>query len=368
MHLKYSLRLLLLLFASYQVFATLPTPIPMQSATCTPTASPSSTPTCTPYVKDCGGVESDPDQGEVDDPEPTPIPEEFQPSEKTLDPPTMLKWRVFPPMDNSTPPWPAVLVIHGGNFLFGGLYGDNNELVAQDLAAKGYYPLIVNYRLAPCGRLAGQYGHNDPDSGRPPQQTDDIKTHIRAIRQDTHCNGKVGIVGASAGGSHAVFVGVDKTLSTGWPNWIASDRPEAIVSCSGAYDFSDRDDRKWNGDPYDLDITITQRKIENYTNTCVREEQRTFSPVALINYSTGMRPTFAINTVEDSMPWHQIRTLQCALQEAGVSSSNYRVWSIPGSDLHAFHYWQSPIRDTDPVINSIRVRDRVVEFLDANLR
>jgi acetyl esterase/lipase len=364
---KYYPLFLLLFFAPAKLFAVLPTPIPMQSATCTPTPTPAATPACEPFILgDC--TETDPDAGEADSPTPTPIPTEFQPPDQTLDPPTMLKWRVFPPTDGSSPPWPAVLVVHAGNFWQGGYYGDNNELVAQDLAAAGYYALIVNYRLAPCHQIAGQYDHTDPASGRPPQQTDDIETEIKAIRSDTlHCNGKVGVVGGSSGGSHAVFAGVNKTASTGWPNWVSSDRPQAVVSCSGAFEYSDRDDKKWNGQSY-ANMTAFIKTIENYTNTCVREEQKTFSPVRLINYSVGMRPIFAINTAEDNMPWHQLICLQCALQDAGVPTTNYRVWSIPGSDLHAFHYWRSPIKDTNPVINAIRVRDRAIEFLDTYLK
>lgn len=115
------------------------------------------------------------------------------------------------------------------------------DMVAQDLADAGYYVLVASYRLAPCGQIEGQPCHNaDAATGRPPQQTNDIKAEIRAIRADTvHCNGKVGVVGGSSGASHALFVTLD-TSTTG--NWSPSLRPDCAVGLSGAYDFSDRTD------------------------------------------------------------------------------------------------------------------------------
>ena len=69
------------------------------------------------------------------------------------------------------------------------MYGRAEELVAEDLAAAGYYTLIVSYRLAPCDVIKGQPCHDiDALTGRPPQQTDDNKAELKAIRADTaHC-------------------------------------------------------------------------------------------------------------------------------------------------------------------------------------
>jgi acetyl esterase/lipase len=119
------------------------------------------------------------------------------------------------------------------------MYGQVLEMVAQDLADAGYYTLVASYRLAPCGVIMQQPCHDvDALSGRPPEQTDDVKAEIRAIRADTvHCNGMVGVVGGSAGGSHALFVALDTSTSS---TWNSSLRPDCAVGLSGAYDFSDR--------------------------------------------------------------------------------------------------------------------------------
>jgi len=89
------------------------------------------------------------------------------------------------------------------------------EKVSRDLQSSGYLALAVTYRLARCGRITGQDpNYEDPLSGRPPEQTDDIKSLIKAARSlTTLCNGNVGVLGGSAGGSHAIFVALDKTTS-----------------------------------------------------------------------------------------------------------------------------------------------------------
>ena len=69
----------------------------------------------------------------------------------------------------STPgPWPAVLVIHGGDFYTGSPDSSMESIVcAQDLTAAGYIAFSIEYRLAPPGALPGQIS-----DGRFPDQTD----------------------------------------------------------------------------------------------------------------------------------------------------------------------------------------------------
>jgi acetyl esterase/lipase len=134
-----------------------------------------------------------------------------------------LEWRRFEPA--GTAPWPTVVLLHEGEFDSGWPFGQAIEnMVAPNLKAAGYYVLVPSWRLAPCGLITGQHCHeNTPDgrqSGRPPQQSDDIKAIIRAARADAKClNQKVGVVGGSAGATHAVWVALDTNSSTGWPNW-----------------------------------------------------------------------------------------------------------------------------------------------------
>ncbi len=177
---------------------------------CTPTPAPSPE-QCPPNINDLSCPTPAP--LEVVDPlDPTPdppvesIPSQFQPPDGS-----QLTWQKYIPA--GTGPFPTVLVFHGGEFKGGDARDVGVQKVCRDLKSKGFLALAVNYRLAACGRITGQ----DPNfldrfSGRPPQQTDDAKTLVKAARSLAGlCNGNVGVLGGSTGGSHAVFIALDKT-------------------------------------------------------------------------------------------------------------------------------------------------------------
>jgi acetyl esterase/lipase len=236
------------------------------------------------------------------------------------------------------------------------------EKVCRDLQASGYLALAVTHRLAQCGRISGQDpNYEDPLSGRPPQQIDDIKSLIKAARSLTSlCNGDVGVIGGSAGGSHAVFVALDKTASPAntYPNWCQNgedDRPLCAVGLSGAYDLSDRLDQ-------------TQSYVndnENYTNTSDRITQRSFSPVAKVRAESEQTfmPLYLVNSDGDSMPPHQIEDMRCALVGAGINSNLYTVKTITQNFDHAFALWSDRLFQGGP-----KVRDKVLEFLDDHVK
>lgn len=328
-----------------------------QGQTCTPTATISPEPACNAHVK--GPCDPPPTSEAVASPVPVAIPTEFQPPGKD----GLLKWRIFQPNDGKGR-WPVVLVIHGGGFKAGSYFGEHIDTCAQDMADAGYYALVVNYRLAPCGYIPGQEDHSDPLSGRPVEQTNDIKALVRAARADTHCyNGQVVAVGGSGGGSHALWVTLDKTASDGWPNWHASDRLEAAVGLSGAYDYSDRTPESY------MDLTTFRNDVENYTNTCKREDptgpidEKRFSPVTKV--TSDAPPIYIINTEEDTQPWHQIVDMQCALENAGLT--NFKAWTIPNPSQHSFAYWHSPICEHLPCTVYPLVKDSVIQFLDSHV-
>ncbi len=245
------------------------------------------------------------------------------------------------------------------------MYGDTLEVVAQDLAAAGYYTLIVSYRLAPCGQIQGQPCHNvDALTGRPPQQTDDIKAEVRALRADiTHCNGKIGVVGGSAGGSHALFVALDTVTSS---NWSAVMRPDCVVGLSGAYDFSDRTPEDY--DVHHVDpVSTFAYDVTNYTNSVDLAVQKSKSPVSLVTTPTlsiPFKPAFVINSQYDPMPFHQIVDIQCAFQTHSVSSSLYQVLTISDNSKQAFALWYEYDDSSPPQ----QVKTRVISFLDKYLK
>lgn len=227
---------------------------------------------------------------------------------------TPLHWDVYTP--SKPGPWPAVLVIHGGNFYGGGItYPPSLVQCAQDLAAAGYIAFSIEYRLAPPGKLPGQNS-----DGRFPDQTDDVRLAILAARSDPRCNGQVGAVGGSAGGSHAAY-----TASTGTRG---QDRLDVAVSLSGAYDLSD-----FSLNP---NIDTFTSNVTNYVGVTSSNVTalRAASP-AWVADSTAS-PIFMANSLEDPMPYSQLNDMMQHLDALGLV--NYNSTSYSGAD-HSFDNW-----------------------------
>ena len=227
---------------------------------------------------------------------------------------TILHWVAYTP--SGTGPWPAVLVIHGGNFL-GGSPDGSPELItcAEDLANAGYLALAIEYRLAPPGSLPGQVS-----KGRFPDQTDDVKLAVRAARADPRGNGQVGAVGGSAGGSHVAFV-----AATGA---VGEDRIDVGVSLSGAYDFTD-----FSPNPSLGNFTAN---VTNYVGVPTTDTAalRTASPAWLADGTIA--PLYLVNTIEDPMPYSQLPDMFTRLD--GNVVTDYQAITLPG-DLHSFSNW-----------------------------
>lgn len=241
-----------------------------------------------------------------------------EPSElfATADDGTPLHWTVYAP--EGTGPWPAVLIIHGGNFK-GGTPTSSPESVTcgRDLAAAGYIAFSVEYRLAPPGRLEGQVS-----DGHFPDQPNDIRLAVLAARFDSRCNGQVGSVGGSAGGYETAFMAGTGTTGV--------DRLDVGVSLSGVYDCSD-----FSPDP---NLGIFTKNVLNYLDVTIFEIDalRAASPAYLVDSNTA--PLFLVNTEGDPMPFSQLGDMTDSLDALGLT--NYQALTLPG-DLHSFAYWGS---------------------------
>lgn len=103
--------------------------------------------------------------------------------------------------DQESGPVPAVLVVHGGSFIRGTKDDASIASIARDLAASGYAAFSIQYRLAPA------YPY--------PAANEDVAAAVRWLRdparvQQYHLDPRrIGIVGASAGGTLASYLGVD---------------------------------------------------------------------------------------------------------------------------------------------------------------
>lgn len=226
---------------------------------------------------------------------------------------TPLHWVVYTP--EGTGPWPAVLVIHGGGFYQGTPDWSPESIVcAQDLASAGYIAFSIEYRLAPPGALAGQVS-----DGRFPDQTDDVKLAVSTARNDPRCNGQVGAIGGSGGGSHVVFVAGTGTAG--------SDRIDVGVSLSGAMDYSDFSPPST---PYYMS------SVTNYVGVASTDTAplRAASPAWVVDSQTA--PLLLVNSLNESMPYSQLPDLVQHLDAAGVTT--YQVIALAGGN-HSFSNW-----------------------------
>ena len=231
----------------------------------------------------------------------------------TADDGTPLTWTVFTP--TGTGPWPAVLVIHGGFWIAGSELDAGPAGCGQDLADAGYLAFSISYRLAPPGSIPGQNS-----LGRFPDQGNDVHLAVQAARNDARCNGQVGAVGGSAGGSHVAWV-----AATGTPG---ENRIDVGVSLSGAYDLSD-----FGPDP-NIDyfiMTVTNYVGVPSTDTTALQAA---SPAWVLDATVA--PLLLFDKADDIMPAAQLDDMVAHLQGAGAT--NFEAGSLPGTG-HSFQYW-----------------------------
>jgi acetyl esterase/lipase len=260
-----------------------------------------------------------------------------------------LHWDVYTP--SGAGPWPVVLLIHGGGYT-GGSSTSNQQSVgcARDMSAAGYLALSIAYRLAPPGRIDGQ-----TSTGCAPQQYDDIKMAARAARADPRCNGKLGVIGGSAGGTHAAWLAVDH-LATETPPWSGADRPDGAVCLSGPYNFTD-----YRPNP-NLDGLVAN--VTSYC--CVPDTTDPTDPDrAILNANSPVtrvdnmaRPMLLVNSQHDFTPIEQQEDMVAALDAAFGTEPNYEGITLSGND-HAWALWPVIISGTETV------KDRALAFFAA---
>ena len=286
----------------------------------------------------------------------------YQPSAYTSGDTTKLRRLRFTP-DTATwgpGPYPTVLTIHPGEFKEYDDHGTPQQRWADyDLSQAGFLVFSIEYRLAPDNLIVGQHVHDDsPEgiaSGRPPQQSNDVKQEILAARADSQCNGTVFLVGGSAGGTHALWAALDPNATV--PGWDSSKMPKAVVGLSGVYDLPLR-----NPTPPPAFIG----DVNNYTNTMdplnfvQQEAEYSASPISYVYMATNQTaPVRLYATSDDPVPYQQAGEMWSALFAKGVDVIEYTM--VDSSRLHAFHYWHT----TNPQ-TGICVSTEVIAFLNAH--
>lgn len=124
---------------------------------------------------------------------------------------------------------PAILAIHGGGFRAGSRKG--YEATCVKLAQRGYVCATADYRLAPAAKF--------------PAAIYDVKAAVRYLRANASRLGidpnKIGVMGGSAGGHLALFLGVTGNVPEfegDGPNRERSSRVQVVVDYYGPSDFT----------------------------------------------------------------------------------------------------------------------------------
>jgi hypothetical protein len=169
--------------------------------------------------------------------------DQFQPGDGT----TLYRYRFAPDSLTYGPgPYPTVVLIPPDEFKdqYEDMGVPGERVATTDLQLAGFLVFQIEHRLAPPGLLNTQPPHlGNPASGRPPEQTDDVKREILAALADSQCNQKIYLVGGSAGGCHALWVALDGTSGavTSWNDTVRQ-KIKAVVSLSGVTDLGDWSD------------------------------------------------------------------------------------------------------------------------------
>lgn len=201
---------------------------------------------------------------------------------------------------------PAVIMIHGGGWSYGGKY----EMVweGQHLAEAGFAAFAVDYRSGP---PIGDW--------HAPTALTDVQTAVDWVRANAATyrvnRAKVGVLGASAGGNLAMMLG-----TTGNPG---GDRVSVVVSWSGQSDLPLLDTKHT--------VTAATNYIGCSYKACpARWEEN--SPINHVNAETS--PMLICNSKHELMPLNQATMMAKKLAEAKVP---YELHVLNG-DQHARAY------------------------------
>jgi len=206
-------------------------------------------------------------------------------------------------MDVVTPnvgkgPFPAVLCIHGG----GWSSGHKKDMVgcAYMLGQLGFVTTSIDYRLAPQAHF--------------PAQVEDAKAAVRYMRShakelDIDPN-RIGVVGSSAGGHLALFLGTTDKLPSDTSQSRVSSAVAAVVSLAG---------------PTSLSLPLppdSEKIVERFIGKSRTENPELFEKASPAHYLTATAaPILMIHGSKDELvPYNQATTMLAACRKTGVEA------------------------------------------------
>ncbi|KRL13882.1 alpha/beta hydrolase [Schleiferilactobacillus perolens] len=210
---------------------------------------------------------------------------------------------------------PAIIIIHGGGWFRGDKSKEND--LAEILAAKGYFTIVPNYRLAPKDLF--------------PASRDDIESVFTWLKNSAYPfdHSKIAAVGASAGGN----LSVELALKFGIP----------AVSWSGIFDLYDwvskhpdvvaepdtkQDATKLASAQIDQDgahDAFYKWFVLNYVDGNM-DQLKEADPIQRVSRHSG--PIYFANSLNELVPISGVQKMQAELSAAGIASI---AQFIPGS-------------------------------------
>ena len=227
-----------------------------------------------------------------------------------------------------------------------GSRNDNGaKRVATSLRNAGFIACSIDYRLdqellgVPRKQICNSGCESQAKAAyahglRPPAdeiQITDVQKAIIAARNPTcgmlvgKVNHLVGLVGGSAGGTHAL------TAAAGWTN--LNNRPDAVVCLSGAYQLNDPEFLA--GEPNNRTDAYIYCQADSDTHPNLANG----SNLKLVEGDCA--PVYAFGSEFDLITPHQLELLQEKF--TGLDPLDHLTQRIDGSSKHAFAYWYDPI-------------------------
>ncbi|MCI0459410.1 MAG: alpha/beta hydrolase [Gemmataceae bacterium] len=211
---------------------------------------------------------------------------------------------------NGTGPFPAVVLIHGG----GWLYGNHRDYVPLGLrlAQKGYVAATISYRLATVEPF--------------PAAVHDVKCAVRWLRKHAEKyrvdRDRIGVYGHSAGGHLACMLGVAGGVKELEGNGGCHDQPSdvrCVVCCSGLTDLEHLHGQCVAG-KLPFYGSFTRMAIEQFMGGPPRKFKERYAQASPITYaSKTSMPTLLIHGTRDPVvPLEQSQRLEKRLREVGA--------------------------------------------------
>jgi acetyl esterase/lipase len=230
---------------------------------------------------------------------------------------------VYTPADG-IPPYPVVVIIHGGGWTVGDKRGELPSAAVPGFLALGYAVASINYRLAPDAVF--------------PAQLLDVKAAIRYLRAEAPALGldpdRIAVVGESAGAHLAVLLGTtagvaefdDPTLG----NPAVSSAVQAVIDFYGPSDLTTSDEQRTLNSPCPTEPDPNIALLLGAPPSEAPDLAAAASPTTYLRPGQDVPPFFIAHGDTDCVvPHQQSIELHAAIEAVAPGRSQLTI--VPGS-------------------------------------